>query len=40
MPGGFWKTQRQNNSVLLIRVAIGSEPLPEVQALLPNEEPT
>ena len=36
----IWNKQRQKNSVLLTRVAIGSEPRPKAQAVLPHEEPS
>ena len=36
--GGFWNEQRQKSSVLLTRIAIGSEPGPEVQALSSNHD--
>ena len=36
----FWNQRWQKRSVLLSRVAIGSKPRPEVQALLPLEEPS
>ena len=36
----FWNQRWQKRFVLLSRVAIGSKPRPEVQALLPLEEPS
>ena len=38
VPGSFWNEQRQTSSVLLTRIALGSEPGPEVQALTSNHD--
>ena len=40
VPGCFWNKQRQESIVLLTRVAIGSMPRPEVQALHSHEKPS